>query len=117
MKNILLQVDDDYASALSLMAIKINKSRKAMMEDLMKELIDQNPTLLSQAREAFNMKLETPGTKTVLEESVKRYKFFRKAGGFDFNEGRNPQEALAAIHGRFFPHTEYLETYTHHEIV
>lgn len=118
----LLHFEDDYARALSLISAKLEKSRKIMIEDLMKQLVDQNPEILAMVRKDQNLNLEmklVPDRPSLLDQPhpIIKYKMFDKSGGYDFMEGINPGDALSKHYGRKYTNAEFVVDYERYEIV
>lgn len=122
---ILIEMGDDYARALTIMARGLNKSsRQELIADVLSKLVDQNTGLLEQSRAiiaaekglGFNDKVQIDLPKEP-PIPMKRYRFLQKGGEVIEGDGVDPMSALRALLGREITYAEYKEEFDGHESV
>lgn len=122
---ILVELSDNYARALTILARTVGKpSRQQFIEDLLRGVVDQNPGLLADADEMIakekggaykvGVKVELPQPEKI---PIKRYRFTRRNGEVVEGIGSLPMEALKEAVGRAYTFAEYNEEFERHDII
>lgn len=117
---ILIDIGDDYAVALKMMASRMHKrSRQELIVHVLMKIVDDNPSLLEEVHQAFpqtlgpNIKLLSP--LEPIKESL--YLFTRHDDSQVQGWGQSPGEALSKIFGKTVSTEEYNKEFKDRRII
>lgn len=121
-----VDLPEDYWKALSIMATGLGKqSRQHLVEEILVNVVDQNPGLLQEARALmhadkrrdFNVDIKIDVPERIPDAELKTYRFFRHNGTTVEGVGTIPQEALKNATGKKMDMKAYEEEFERYEVV